>query len=203
MGRRRLCRRTGQRRLSTGCGRLGGRGCAAGRRRAGIRRRVSGRGRPRLALMPWLPPEQAKHQRHQYGRSRDQRPACIGRRLRTGAKAHSGGLRSGRGRRLRAGFVPGHDLGNGQSQQCRVPFQMALDVNRRTNAQVIFGLERIDDPAVQKQIIGRLLRTQAPALALSLEPRPCRCTGIRHRSMPERIIFACSESGNSLCTRRA
>src|SRR5450755_1519845 len=80
---------------------------------------------------------------------------------------------------------------------------MPFGVYRGADARVILSLERIDDPAVEMQLIRRFLRTQSATFALSLEPRPDRCDESTHRSIPERIICACSELGNSVCTRRA
>src|SRR5450631_1999289 len=101
------------------------------------------------------------------------------------------------------GFVSGEYLFGGQPQQRRVSLQVPLGIDRRADAFVIFGLQRVDDPAVEMQLVRRFLQAQSPTLALGFEPRSDRCDDIGHRSMPERIICAWSESGNSVCTRRA
>ena len=103
-----------------------------------------------------------------------------GRLLTGGIRAHldiDRRLRRRRLRNVRPGFIALHDFRGGKSQQCRVTLQMALGVDRRTDAFIVFRLQRIDDPCVEMQIVSRLLGTQPPALALGLEPRTVVGTG--------------------------
>src|ERR1700730_10155312 len=81
---------------------------------------------------------------------------------------------------------------------------MPLGVYGRADALVIVRLERIDHPSVQVHLIGCFLGTQSTPFPLGLEPRAWkRCRSLRHRSMPLRVLCADSDSGNSVCTRRA
>src|ERR1700722_6277540 len=80
---------------------------------------------------------------------------------------------------------------------------MALGVDRRADALVIVRLERVNHPSIQVHFIGGLLGAQTTALAFGLELGTRECRGQGHRSTPLRIFCACSEFGNSVCTRRA
>src|SRR5471032_3052993 len=80
---------------------------------------------------------------------------------------------------------------------------MTFGVNRRADAPVVVRLERIDDPSIQVHFIGGFLGAQATALAFSLQLGARRYRGLVHRVTPLRIFCACSEFGNSVCTRRA
>ena len=162
---------------------------------------------PRLARrrMPGLPPQNSDEQQHRhYARAICERLrlATVGASARVrssmlgpaaGASAADAGAR----------FVTGQDLVGRQAQQGRVLLQMALGVNRRPDAFVVVRLERIDHPAIQVHFVSRFLRAQTAALALGFEADPGECRGLAHRSTPLRIFCACSESGNSVCTRRA
>src|SRR5208283_2955775 len=97
----------------------------------------------------------------------------------------------------------GCDFRGRQSQNGRVFLQMPFCVNRRADALVIAGLECVDDPRVEVHFIGGFLRAHSAPFALRLEPMSERLRGLAHRLTLARICWACAESGNSACTRRA
>src|ERR1700689_3596852 len=73
---------------------------------------------------------------------------------------------------------------------------MSFDIDRRPDALIVAGLERIDDPLVEMHAVGDFLRAHPAPLAFGLQSLPERLRVLAHRARPLRSICACSESGN-------
>ena len=80
---------------------------------------------------------------------------------------------------------------------------MPLGVHLGTDALIVAGLERLDDPFVEMHAIGDFLSAEPAPLAFGLQSLPERLRILAHRSMPLRRTWACSEFGNSDSIRRA
>ena len=88
-------------------------------------------------------------------------------------------------------------------RMARVFLQMPLGVNRRADALVVAGLERVDDPRIEMHFVGGLLRAHSAPFALRLEPLSERLRDLAHRSTPERSSVPARNREIRLCTRRA
>jgi len=144
------------------------------------------------ATVPVLPPNNAadaqrnrRHRRHRRHWRQRQMGRLRGRAARRSDVhgRHSGIHRRRRGLRRKTG----RDFRGRQSQNARVFLQMPFGVYRRTDALVITGLERIDDPCVEMHFIGGFLRAHPAPLPLGLEPLSERLRELAHRLTPLRI----------------